>query len=68
MTPSASGDENQGPTINAILWSFVAVSLLTVLARLFGRIKLTSNVGWDDFWILISMVGLQRNLSLHQSD
>ncbi|KAM0799558.1 hypothetical protein BDR22DRAFT_784927, partial [Usnea florida] len=41
--------------INAVIWSFVAVSLLTVVARLFGRIRLTSNVGWNDFWILLSM-------------
>ena len=60
--------QNRGSTINAVIWSFVAVYLLTVVARLFGRIKVTSNVGWDDFWILISMVGRQRKMSLHQSD
>lgn len=54
--PPAGGDQNLGPTINAVNWLFTSLAALAVGARLYGRAKLTHNIGWDDFWIVIAIV------------
>ena len=56
--PPLGEDENRGPTINIVNWTFTAVATLCVVLRLFGRLRLTNNVGWDDFWILVSIVSV----------
>ena len=56
QAPPAGGDRDMGSTINAVNWTFTMVALAAVCARLFGRIKLSRNLGWDDFWIMVSMV------------
>lgn len=56
--PPAGGDQNLGPTINAVNWLFTTLATLAVGARLYGRVRLTHNIGWDDFWIVIAIVRL----------
>ncbi|MCJ1394984.1 hypothetical protein MMC18_007865 [Xylographa bjoerkii] len=55
-TPPPGGDDNKGPVILASIWTLTSVALITVVARLYGRFKLTRSAGWDDFFIVISMV------------
>ncbi len=52
------GDRNQGPTVEVVTWVFTSIALITVLLRLFTRLRLTRNPGWDDFWIVIAMVNV----------
>ena len=54
----AQGDQGLGPTINAVNWVFTILALLAVGARLYGRVKLTHNIGWDDLWIVVAIVRL----------
>ena len=56
--PPLGGDQDRGPTINIVNWTFTAVAALCVVLRLFGRLRLTNNVGWDDFWIFVSIVSV----------
>lgn len=60
--PPPGGDQNRGPTINLVVWIFTGISLACVTARMYGRVFLTRNVGWDDFWIVLSMVSLRKLL------
>ncbi|KAK4690312.1 hypothetical protein P7C71_g6449, partial [Lecanoromycetidae sp. Uapishka_2] len=53
--PPPGGDQDRGPAINAAIWTFTSLALFCVLLRLYGRLILTTNFGWDDFWIIISM-------------
>ena len=68
MMPPAGGDQSLGSTINVTVWSFVAVPLFPVVTWLFACICLTSNVGRDGFWILLSMVSPWGKICMHQSD
>ena len=52
----AGGDQNKGPSIEAVIWIFTSIALLTAVFRIFGRLRLTRNIGWDDFWIVIAML------------
>lgn len=61
----AGGDQNLGPTINAVCWLFTTLATLAVGARIYGRARLTHNLGWDDFWIVVAMVRLSNFLVLH---
>ncbi|KAL6721939.1 hypothetical protein ACLMJK_001044 [Lecanora helva] len=50
------GDHDKGPSIEAVIWIFTSIALLTAVSRVFSRLKLTRNPGWDDFWIVIAMI------------
>ena len=55
-----------GPTIIAVMWVETAISLLFVLMRIFTRIRLNRNAGWDDVLIAVSWVK-QHNLETYLS-
>ncbi len=40
-------DENQGPKILASTGTLTALALTTLIARMYVRIKIVENVGWD---------------------
>lgn len=40
-------DENEGPRILAATLTVTSVALITTIARLFVRIRMIRNVGWD---------------------
>lgn len=56
LSPPSGGDQNQGPRILIVEWVLTAVALIVVGARIFGRIRITRNLGLDDLWIIIAMV------------
>ena len=47
-----------GPNIIALSWIECAIALLFVSARMYTRIKVIHNVGWDDWTIVISFVSV----------
>lgn len=51
-----NGDETQGPRYIAAAWVLVMAALLTTIVRILVRARLTRNLGWDDFWIVVCMI------------
>ncbi|KAH8732978.1 hypothetical protein GQ44DRAFT_781737 [Phaeosphaeriaceae sp. PMI808] len=49
-------NENQGPAILGATLAFTIFALLTVIARLYVRIRMIRNVGWDDYVMVSTMV------------
>ena len=50
------GDRDKSLSIEITVWIFTAIALITCILRIFGRAKLTRNLSWDDFWIVIAML------------
>lgn len=40
-------DENQGPTIMAATLTVTVAALITMIARLYVRLSMIRNIGWD---------------------
>ena len=55
--PPVGGDQSRAGVANGIGWTLAAISTIFVILRLYTRIKLTRNQGWDDLLIVISTVG-----------
>jgi hypothetical protein len=55
---AALAQDNLGPKTLALVYSFTFLALISVALRFFSRIKLTKIVGWEDYFIGISMVRL----------
>lgn len=49
------GNQDRGPTLDALSWSLAVVSLISCTARIYGRVKLTRNIWWDDWFILLTV-------------
>ncbi|OHW96260.1 integral membrane protein [Colletotrichum incanum] len=58
---------NNGPQIAAVCTAFTAVALFLVCLRLYVRTTLVKAVGYDDWAIIVSWVGLTRSLRLHET-
>lgn len=54
----AEGDSNRAVELNALAWSWFAVSSIVVSLRFYSRIGLTRNLWWDDWFILLTLVRL----------
>jgi hypothetical protein len=52
--------EDQGPKVVAIVITFTVFALMCVFLRFFARIKFTQLVGWEDYFIALSMVLLPQ--------
>lgn len=50
------GDINRAPTLLAVTWLECSLSTLFVAARFYCRIKVTRNLWWDDWAILVTLV------------
>jgi len=55
-TAPAGGDINRGPSFLAILWATLAISIIFVFARVYVRLVVIKYHGWDDYWIIASIV------------
>ena len=49
-------NETREVEINVIGWVFTGMAIATVGLKLFARGHMAKNLGWDDFFILLSMV------------
>ena len=58
--PQVSGvpppDEDRGQAATIVSWIFLALSVITVVLRLFTRGILRRTLGWDDYTIVIATV------------
>ncbi|KAH7069315.1 hypothetical protein FB567DRAFT_565051 [Paraphoma chrysanthemicola] len=48
-------NENQGPTILGATLTVTIAALLTTIARLYVRLRMIRNVGWDDYVMITTM-------------
>ncbi|KAI1370105.1 hypothetical protein F4677DRAFT_439255 [Hypoxylon crocopeplum] len=55
LTPPPDGDVNRGPTLIAIFWTEIGISIIFVLLRFYTRLRM-GRLGADDWTILITMV------------
>ncbi|OCK79704.1 hypothetical protein K432DRAFT_59635 [Lepidopterella palustris CBS 459.81] len=55
-TPVANyPNEDQGPTILASTLTVTVLALISLAIRLFVRVRLIRNVGWDDYMMIVAM-------------
>lgn len=54
-SPPASGDQDRGPAIMAIVWTQGAISTLVVAIRFAARISIMA-VGMDDWVMLFTLI------------
>ena len=50
------GDTNRANELNALAWTWFALSSVIVALRFYTRIRLTKNLSWDDWSMLITLV------------
>ncbi|PKY08615.1 hypothetical protein P168DRAFT_314687 [Aspergillus campestris IBT 28561] len=48
--------ETRGPEVNIVGWVFTGVAIVAVFLRLYARVKIVKRVGWDDFFIVFSLI------------
>ena len=56
LSKPLDGDQNKGPGLDAIAATFCALACISVLLRLFVRVRMIHSVGWDDFCACLTMV------------
>ena len=52
------GDRSQGWAILAVCWAFLTAAFATTVLRVWVRVRLTRNLGWDDYNMMIAMVSI----------
>ena len=50
-------DVSLGPRVNALNWTLCGIALLIVCARIYTRIRIVRKTGWDDWVMVLAMVG-----------
>ena len=50
-----------GPTTIAVCWVFTSLATIFASLRLISRFRLSHYGGWDDLFIITSMVSLQKS-------
>lgn len=48
--------ETRGPEVNIVAWVFTGLAIFAVFLRLYARVNVVKKVGWDDFFIVFSLV------------
>lgn len=54
--PPTDGDDDRRATILAVVISMTLLSTATIILRVYTRIKVIHNLGWDDYTIVIAQV------------
>jgi hypothetical protein len=50
--------EDQGPKTIALVVVFTSLAFIAVCLRFFSRIRFAIHIGWEDYFIVVSMVRL----------
>ncbi|MCJ1369774.1 hypothetical protein MMC20_000986, partial [Loxospora ochrophaea] len=53
--PPPGGDVHRGPGLLQATWIEAAIATIVVTARIFTRSKLARAMGWDDYFIVITL-------------
>lgn len=54
LTAPPGGDHNRATELNAFAWSWLSVSTVFVAARVYSRLRLTRNIWYDDYFIVLT--------------
>lgn len=54
--PPPDGNRNRASELVAITWTWCIFSMVFVALRFYSRTRITHNIWWDDWFILITMV------------
>lgn len=54
--------EDRQRDVLVVAWVMTGAALLTVVIKLFTRLRVVRVIGWDDFFIVFSMVGPSAGL------
>lgn len=52
----AGGNRNRAVELLVVTWCECIISIVLVALRIYSRIKITHNLGWDDHFILLTLV------------
>lgn len=55
-----NGDVDKGWAVLAVCWAFVACAFISTVLRVWVRVRLTRNMGPDDYNMMVAMVNLPR--------
>ena len=61
-----TGDTNRGWAVLAVCWAFVACAFISTVLRVWVRVRLTRNMGPDDFNMIAAMVSIAGWLKLQE--
>lgn len=56
FTRPLDGDVDQGWAVLAICWAFIACALVSTMLRVWVRLRITRNLGSDDYVAVAAMV------------
>lgn len=56
FTRPLDGDLNQGWAVLAICWAFITCALVSTMLRVWVRLRITRNLGLDDYVAVVAMV------------
>lgn len=59
-TAPKDGNRNRAVELMTVAWCECAVSMVFVALRMYSRIKITHNLWWDDYFILLTSVSLLK--------
>lgn len=60
MADSVDLSENRQTEILLVAWTMTGAAILTVAIKLFARVRLVHVIGWDDLFIILSLVRSYR--------
>ncbi|ROW04361.1 hypothetical protein VSDG_00915 [Cytospora chrysosperma] len=55
MVASSKQDESRGAEIIIVAWVFTGIAIVVAALRFFVKARISKELGWDDFFILLSM-------------
>ena len=56
LAPPPGGDQDRGPTLIAVTWTFTAMALMVVGVKVYTRLKIVRETALGDLFIMLSMV------------
>ena len=56
LSEPSGGDQNKGPVFSAFAITFCALACVSVLLRLYVRVRMIRAGGWDDVCICFALV------------
>lgn len=59
-SPPADGDHNTGPALAITMIIFDVLATISVLARLYVRSRLIKQLGFDDVFVVMSLVNFSH--------
>lgn len=68
MKMPPGGDHNKGPALAAVNMVTFCVAVVIVAARVLYRSLKIKQTSWDDYTIVLALVGLSSQLCIAQTD